>query len=65
MPFAIADLGEAAGRFGGAISFFDGSTTTAEPFRGFEAGTTITVAKDASTVGASDQLYIQFTYFTS
>ena len=65
LPFAIADLGEAAGRFGGAISFFDGSTTTAEPFRGFEAGTTITVAKDASTVGASDQLYIQFTYLTS
>ena len=65
LPFVIADLGEAAGRFGGAISFSRGSTVTAEPIRGFEGGTTITVAKDASTVGANDQLYIQFTYMTA
>ena len=67
LPFTIANISEFSGRFGGSITFWDSSTTTFSvlPFRGAEGASIIEIIVDASTLGASDEFYFDFTYIAA
>jgi hypothetical protein len=61
LPFATANLTEYAGRAGGAIQFAGSAVSCFVN----EAETILYIAKDASTAGATNQIYIGFSYITS
>ena len=64
LPFTLGNLVGKATDAGNAVTYYDASTTTysVEPMVIEEAGTTISIKKDASTVGAGDHIYFSFSY---
>jgi hypothetical protein len=67
LPFASADLTEASGRIGGAVTFYDESANsyTAKGVLMLEGSTQARLYIDASTVAASDGFIFSFSYFTT
>ena len=64
LPFAVADYSERAGRFGNSATKTISTTTTVQPILGLEAGNSIQVLLDVSTIVANTGFYFSFTYFT-